>query len=149
MLDRAALRAGGQGVPAEQADQDDAVVAAQEPVPAPSRDPSMTSPPPSAGTARWAPPLADLRLVGAGRGVLVLSPDASVSWWCAPDPDDAPLCWRLLDPGGGTARFPGLEPVEADVHHQLEDRRSGPPSGSRPHLHGAVMAGVLDRLHHS
>jgi hypothetical protein len=55
-----------------------------------------------------------LRLVGDGRSVAVLSPDASVQRWCAPEFDDRPLCWRLLDGGGGTARFPGLEYVDAD-----------------------------------
>ncbi|MBW3648899.1 MAG: hypothetical protein KY440_14225, partial [Actinobacteria bacterium] len=63
----------------------------------------------------WAPPLATLRLVGDGRSVAMLSPDASVQWWCAPEFDDQPLCWRLLDADGGTARFPDLEYVDADA----------------------------------
>jgi uncharacterized membrane protein len=63
---------------------------------------------------RWAPSLAAMRLVGDGRSVAMLSPDASVQWWCAPEFDDQPLCWRLLDPSGGTARFPDLEYVDAD-----------------------------------
>jgi len=46
--------------------------------------------------------------------VVVLSPDASVQWWCAPEVDDQPLCWRLLDADGGTARFPALQYVDAD-----------------------------------
>lgn len=44
----------------------------------------------------------------------MLSPDASVQWWCAPQFDDRPLCWRLLDADGGTARFPDLRYVDAD-----------------------------------
>jgi uncharacterized membrane protein len=52
--------------------------------------------------------------VGDGRSVVVLSPDASVQWWCAPELDDQPLCWRLLDADGGTARFPALQYVDAD-----------------------------------
>ena len=66
----------------------------------------------AAGEA-WSPSLAALRLVGNGRGVAMLSPDAGVQWWCAPEFDDLPLCWRLLDADGGTARFPDLEYVDA------------------------------------
>lgn len=62
----------------------------------------------------WAPPLAGLRLVGSGRGALLLSPTATVEWWCAPDFDDPPVCWRLLDASGGSARFPDLEYADAD-----------------------------------
>ena len=62
----------------------------------------------------WAPSLAALRLIGSGRSAAMLSPEASVLWWCAPEFDDLPLCWQLLDPAGGTARFPGLQPVHAD-----------------------------------
>jgi hypothetical protein len=62
----------------------------------------------------WAPALSALRLVGEGRSVAVLAPDATVQWWCAPEFDDQPLCWRLLDPAGGTARFPHLQYVDAD-----------------------------------
>jgi hypothetical protein len=68
----------------------------------------------SGGPVTWAPPLSTLRLIGGGRSVAMLSPDASVQWWCAPEFDDRPLCWRLLDAGGGAARFPGLEYVDAD-----------------------------------
>jgi len=65
----------------------------------------------AAGEA-WSPSLAALRLVGNGRGVAMLSPDAGVQWWCAPEFDDLPLCWRLLDADGGTARFPDLHYVD-------------------------------------
>lgn len=61
----------------------------------------------------WAPPLGVLRLLGDGRSAALLSPDADVLWWCAPDFDDPPLCWRLLDEAGGAARFPQLQHVEA------------------------------------
>ena len=78
----------------------------------------VPSPAPSAAIAAhadaWAPSLAELRLVGNGRSVAMLSPEATVLWWCAPEFDDAPLCWGLLDPAGGTARFPELELAEAD-----------------------------------
>ncbi|MEJ7744406.1 MAG: hypothetical protein WKF73_18810 [Nocardioidaceae bacterium] len=69
---------------------------------------------PDRGAESWAPSLAALRLVGDGRSVAMLSPDASVQWWCAPEFDDLPLCWRLLDSSGGTARFPGLQFVDAE-----------------------------------
>ena len=77
---------------------------------------SRTATPASGTTAdcAWAPPLATLRLVGDGRSVAMLSPDASVLWWCAPEFDDQPLCWRLLDADGGTAGFPDLEYADAD-----------------------------------
>jgi hypothetical protein len=58
--------------------------------------------------ARWAPDLGSHRLIGGGRTVAMLAPDATVRWWCAPDVDDAPLCWQLLDPRGGLAGFRGL-----------------------------------------
>ncbi len=38
----------------------------------------------------------------------MLAPDATVRWWCAPSFDDAPLCWQMLDAGGGFAGFPTL-----------------------------------------
>jgi hypothetical protein len=63
---------------------------------------------------RWAPDLGAARLVGNGRTVAMLRPDATVDWWCAPTFDDPPLCWQLLDPDGGVATFPGLALVEAD-----------------------------------
>jgi hypothetical protein len=62
----------------------------------------------------WAPSLGALRLVGDGSSVALLSPDAGVEWWCGPEFDDQPLCWRLLDPSGGTARFPELQYVDDD-----------------------------------
>ena len=71
--------------------------------------------PAAAGTPAWAPPLEALRVVGDGRSVAMLAPDASVQWWCAPEFDDQPLCWRLLDAEGGTARFPHLQYVDADA----------------------------------
>ncbi|MBW3639205.1 MAG: hypothetical protein KY451_05070 [Actinobacteria bacterium] len=77
---------------------------------------SSSDDPAGAGSvaATWAPPLATLRLLGDGRSVAMLAPDATVQWWCAPDFDDLPLCWRLLDPSGSAARFPALQYVDAD-----------------------------------
>lgn len=68
----------------------------------------------AAAAGAWAPSLSHLRLVGDGRTVALLAPDAAVLWWSAPQFDDRPLCWRLLDPAGGTARFPGLSFADAD-----------------------------------
>ncbi len=62
----------------------------------------------------WAPDLGSLRLLGGGRTVALLRPDATVLWWCAPEFDDPPLCWQLLDPDGGLAAFSGTELVESD-----------------------------------
>ena len=78
--------------------------------------------------ASWAPDLGNLRLIGGARTAALLRPDATVLWWCAPDFDDAPLCWQLLDPDGGVACFPGLEHFEAatapagtSAHTRLRD----------------------------
>ncbi len=61
------------------------------------------------------PDLGSLRLIGGGPSLALLQPDASVLWWCAPDIDDAPLCWQLLDPDGGVAYFPGHQMYEAST----------------------------------
>ncbi|MGB8960425.1 MAG: glycoside hydrolase family 15 protein [Pseudonocardiaceae bacterium] len=63
---------------------------------------------------RWAPDLGAARLLGGGRTAAMLRRDAVVQWWCAPDFDDAPLCWQLLDPNGGAAAFSDLTFVDAD-----------------------------------
>ncbi len=57
---------------------------------------------------RWAPDLGAARLIGSGRTAALLRWDATVQWWCAPDFDDAPVCWQLLDPDGGAASFCNL-----------------------------------------
>lgn len=62
--------------------------------------------------ARWSPDLGTLRLLGDGRTVALLAPDAAVQWWCTPQFDDPPLLWQLLDPDGGCAHFPDLTFVE-------------------------------------
>lgn len=51
------------------------------------------------------PPIAAHRLIGNGRATALVLPDGSIDWWCAPEPDDAPLLWRLLDPSGPCARW--------------------------------------------
>jgi hypothetical protein len=64
---------------------------------------------------RWAPDLGTARLIAGGRTVAMLRRDATVDWWCAPDFDDPPLCWQLLDPDGGVAAFPDLTFFDADA----------------------------------
>jgi hypothetical protein len=59
------------------------------------------------------PDISAHRLVGNGRTVLLLRPDAHIDWWCAPAFDSAPLCWSLLDAGGGAARFVGARYASA------------------------------------
>lgn len=51
------------------------------------------------------PALESLRLLSDGRSAALLGPAAEVHWWCRPRFDSAPLCWSLLDPRGGTARW--------------------------------------------
>ncbi len=61
----------------------------------------------AATVASHRPDIAAHRLVGNGRTVMLLRPDAHIDWWCAPAFDSPPLCWSLLDAGGGAARFSG------------------------------------------
>ena len=99
-------------------------------------------PAPSGEAVGWAPPLSTLRLVGDGRCAALLAPDADVLWWCAPDFDDRPLCWRLLDPAGGTARFPHLRFVDA------RDDPAGPSATTLLRDDVGVLEvrdGILDR----
>nr|MBA2529213.1 hypothetical protein [Euzebyales bacterium] len=42
-------------------------------------------------------PIAAHRLLGDGRAVALVRPDATVDWWCAPQVDGTPLLWSLLD----------------------------------------------------
>jgi hypothetical protein len=65
------------------------------------------------------PDIAAHRLVGDGHGALLVRPDGEIDWWCAPHLDSTPLCWSLLDPCGGAARFPGVRYA----------RRSDAPAG--------------------
>jgi hypothetical protein len=78
-----------------------------------------TAAPSSPGRARRsdgrAPDLGVQRVLGNGRTIALLRPDATVQWWCGPDFDDSPLCWQLLDPDGGAARFAGLAFADADT----------------------------------
>ncbi len=52
-----------------------------------------------------APPIAAHRLLGDGSSTALLRPNGEVDWWCAPELDDPPLLWSLLDPSGAAARW--------------------------------------------
>src|SRR6476620_645126 len=65
------------------------------------------------------PALESLRLLSDGRSSALLGPAAEVHWWCRPRFDSPPICWSLLDPRGGTARW-------LDASHAGSD---GEPAG--------------------
>lgn len=67
-----------------------------------------------------APPIGAHRLVGDGRSLALVTQDGEVDWWCAPELDDPPLLWSLLDPEGAAARWLDARPVAA------EGRPAGP-----------------------
>jgi len=51
------------------------------------------------------PPIAAHRLLGDGTSTALLRPAGEVDWWCAPELDDPPVLWSLLDPDGAAARW--------------------------------------------
>ena len=55
-----------------------------------------------------APPIAAHRLMGDGSATALLRPAGEVDWWCAPDMDDPPVLWSLLDADGAAARWIGV-----------------------------------------
>ena len=56
----------------------------------------------------YAPPIAAHRLMGDGSATALLRPAGEVDWWCAPDMDDPPVLWSLLDADGAAARWLGV-----------------------------------------
>lgn len=52
-----------------------------------------------------APSIAAHRLLGDGSSIALLRPAGEVDWWCAPELDDPPVLWSLLDPDGARARW--------------------------------------------
>jgi hypothetical protein len=58
----------------------------------------------ASATKRW-PRLEGLRLLSDGRSAALVGPEAELHWWCWPRFDSLPLCWSLLDPRGGHARW--------------------------------------------
>ncbi|GAC1607847.1 MAG: glycoside hydrolase family 15 protein [Mycobacteriales bacterium] len=51
------------------------------------------------------PPIAAHRLLGDGSSTALLRPAGEVDWWCAPEMDDPPVLWSLLDGDGAAARW--------------------------------------------
>lgn len=58
-------------------------------------------------------PIGDHRLLGDGRGALLLTQTAEANWWCAPRFDSPPTWWSLLDPDGPAALFDDVQPLSA------------------------------------
>ena len=88
------------------------------------------------------PAIGSHRLLGTGTSAALLTPDATVDWWCAPAFDDRPVLWSLLDPAGAAARWRRVRMVDAD----------GPPAGATArtivhHVGGRVLCwdGLLQR----
>ncbi|QXC62195.1 hypothetical protein KSP35_05135 [Aquihabitans sp. G128] len=57
------------------------------------------------------PPIEDHRLLGDGRSSALLRHDGAIDWWCAPQVDDPPLLWQLLDVDGPSATWVGATAV--------------------------------------
>jgi hypothetical protein len=66
--------------------------------------------------SRRSPPIAGQRLLSDGRAAALLGPDAEIHWWCRPRFDSPPVCWNLLDPRGGCARW--LEATHAGMDRE-------------------------------
>ncbi|MBW3556929.1 MAG: hypothetical protein KY454_08340 [Actinobacteria bacterium] len=58
---------------------------------------------PNGPSAPLPPSIAAHRLLSSGRSAALLRPDGEIDWWCAPNYDDRPLLWALLDPGGAAS----------------------------------------------
>jgi len=46
-------------------------------------------------------------MLSDGRSAALLTPGGEIDWWCWPRMHSRPLCWTLLDPAGGFARWGG------------------------------------------
>ena len=90
---------------------------------------------------RW-PTIADHRLLGDGRSVALLQHDGTVDWWCAPEPDDPPLLWSLLDPDGPSAGFEGAHVLDVPGAASLQR-----VSMLDPHRGTAAHVGPLFAAH--
>ena len=78
-------------------------------------------------TGQTSPPISAHRLLGGSRSVALVTHDGEVDWWCAPEPDDEPVLWSLLDPKGPAARWVGARFAGVD----------GPPAG--PVVDGSLI----------
>lgn len=86
------------------------------------------------------PSLENLRLLSDRRSAALLGPDAEVSWWCRPRFDSPPICWSLLDPRGGAARW-----LEA-THAGSDGEPAGPTARTRLRIGFACRVEVWDGL---
>ncbi len=86
------------------------------------------------------PSLENLRLLSDGRSAALLGPDAEVSWWCRPRFDSPPICWSLLDPRGGSARW-----LEA-THAGSDGEPAGTTTRTRLRIGFASRVEVWDGL---
>jgi alpha,alpha-trehalase len=90
--------------------------------------------------ATRSPRLESLRLVSDGRSAALVGPDAALHWWCWPRFDSPPLCWSLLDPRGGAARW-----LDA-VHAGSDGDPAGPTTRTRLHVGFSARVEVWDGL---
>nr|MBA2609737.1 hypothetical protein [Actinomycetota bacterium] len=81
-----------------------------------------------------APPIGDLRLLGDGRGALLITPGAEVVWWCTPRFDSDPTFWSLLDNDGAAARFVDVRPLD----------RSTEPAGATTWTRLQTLSGTVE-----
>jgi hypothetical protein len=86
------------------------------------------------------PSLDNLRLLSDGRSAALLGSDAEVSWWCRPRFDSPPICWSLLDPRGGSARW-----LEA-THAGSDGEPAGTTARTRLRIGFANRVEVWDAL---
>lgn len=63
-----------------------------------------------------APELGGHRLLASGRSAALIRTDGEIDWWCAPDVDDPPILWSLLDPSGGRARWADARMARRCMH---------------------------------
>jgi hypothetical protein len=90
--------------------------------------------------SRRSPPIAGQRLLSDGHASALLGPEAEVHWWCRPRFHSPPVCWNLLDPRGGGARW-----LEA-THAGMEDAPAGPTARTTLRIGFGPRVEVLDGL---
>jgi len=76
--------------------------------------PSRSTPHPLTVHGGRPPAIGEHRLLSSGSSTALVQPDATIDWWCAPEPDSSPLLWSLLDPRGPAASWAGARYVGLD-----------------------------------
>jgi GH15 family glucan-1,4-alpha-glucosidase len=61
---------------------------------------------------RGSPPIGAHRAIGDRRSAALITPTATIDWWCAPRFDSPPVLWSLLDSNGAMARFENVTAVD-------------------------------------